>query len=76
MESASCFFVETEQDEIFEENIDAFDKEMDNDDDGIEHSEIDDQFEEDSLDEDADDEDFIKPYDVDDEQHDYDELED
>ena len=65
-----------EEDEIFEENIDAFDDEMDNDyDDGIAQSYIDDQLEidhDDDLDEDDDD---ISPFGYNDELEDYDELE-
>lgn len=66
-----------EHDEIFEESIDTFDEEMDQDyyDDGILQSDIDhleDESEEDDL---GDDEDNISPFDYNDEFADYDELE-
>jgi len=65
-----------EEDEIFEENIDEFDKEMDNDyDDGIAQSYIDDQLEIDHDDDMDDEDDDISPFGYNDELEDYDELE-
>ncbi|QEN07760.1 hypothetical protein EXM22_07070 [Oceanispirochaeta crateris] len=71
------YFSIAEEDELLEQNIDAFDEKMDNEyDDGIAQSNIDDQLETDE-DEDMDDvEDNIRPFTYNDELEDYDLLED
>ncbi|MDC7239753.1 MAG: hypothetical protein PQJ50_05265 [Spirochaetales bacterium] len=75
LDSDPLSFFPLEENEIFDENIDAYDAEMDNDDDGIEKYDID-PFEDDSEEDDGDDEDNIIPYEYNDEFADYDELED
>lgn len=71
------YFATVEQDEIFEEGIDTFDEQMDNEyDDGIAQSDVD-HLEDESEDEDdlGEDEDNIRPFAINDEFADYDELE-
>ena len=73
----SMFFSPSDQDELFEQNIDDFDEKMDNEyDDGIAQSNIEDLYDEDVYEEEGDDDDDITPHDMDDEGNDYDELED
>ncbi len=68
-------FMPTDEDRMFDENIDAYDDEMDNANDGIVQSDVD-LFEEDLDDEDGDDdEDYIAPGARTGESADYDELE-
>ena len=83
-DSESLFFI-FEEDDIFEQNIDDFDEEMDNHyDDGIAHSVLEDQYDEDLTDETSDEfpeagYEGAAPEDWDslnDELEDYDELED
>ena len=80
-EEDSCFF-DFEEDEIFEQNIDDFDNEMDNEyDDGIADSELEDSYDEDLSDDPEDDQDTpgsrqplqVSPDELD-ELDDYDEL--
>ncbi len=63
-------------DDLLEENIDAYDKAMDNDDDGIDQPGMDEMEEDDEDDEDdRDEEDNIPPSETNDELKDYNELE-
>lgn len=79
--SSFLYFAKVEEDDLFEQNIDAFDEQMDNEyDDGIAQSNIDDHLETDIDQDDEeeldDDENNIHPFIYDDELEDYDQLED
>ena len=77
-EDEPCYF-DFEEDEIFEQSIDDYDEAMDNDDDGIAHSELEDSYDEDLADDQSDNRDFddwdSPTQEPTDEIDDYDELE-